>query len=54
MSGFRLGLMAEPMNAQRAFDVIHAHGAPPCLPFPTIAGGCQVMMLRLAEGLGLS
>jgi hypothetical protein len=46
--------MAEPMNAQRAFDVIHAHGAPPCLPFPTIAGGCQVMMLRLAEGLGLS
>jgi hypothetical protein len=22
--------------------------------FPTIAGGCQVMMLRLAEGLGLS
>src|SRR2546422_8336517 len=26
---------------------------PPCLPFPTLAGGCQVMMLRLAEGLGL-
>ena len=26
---------------------------PSCLPFPTIAEGCQVMMLRLAEGLGL-
>jgi len=33
--------------------VIHAHGAPPCLAFPTLAGGCQAMMLRLAEGLGL-
>src|SRR6266852_8917322 len=52
--GFRLRLMVEPMNAQRAFHVIHAHGVPPCLPFPTIAGGCQGMMLRLAERLGLS
>jgi hypothetical protein len=52
--GFRLGLMAEPMNAQRAFDVIHDGTVPPCLPFPTIAGVCQVMMLRLAERLGLS
>jgi len=46
--------MVESMNAQRAFDVIHDGTVPPCLPFPTIAGGCQVMMLRLAEGLGLS
>src|SRR6266568_335124 len=26
---------------------------PPCVWFPTLAGGCQVMMLRLAEGLRL-
>src|SRR5213079_2968871 len=26
---------------------------PPCVPFPTLAGGCQVMMLRLPEGLRL-
>src|SRR5207244_8306795 len=50
---FRLSLTAEPMNAQPAFDVIHSHAVPPCLPFPTVAGGCQVMMLRLAEGLRL-
>ena len=51
--GFRLGLMAEPKNAQRAFDVIHNGTGPPCLPFPTIASGCQVTMLHFAEGLGL-
>ena len=42
--------MAEPKDAQRAFDVIHDGTGPSCLPFPSIAGGCQVMMLRLAEG----
>src|SRR6266849_9271982 len=51
--GFRLSLLAEPKNAQRAFDVVHHGTVPLCLPFPTIAEGCQVMMLRLAEGLGL-
>jgi len=51
--GFRLSLLAEPKNAQRAFDVVHDGMVPLCLPFPTIAEGCQVMMLRLAEGLGL-
>src|SRR5438309_5610485 len=45
-----LALMAEPKDAQRAFDVIHDGTGPSCLPFPSIAGGCQVMMLRLAEG----
>src|SRR5216683_7900077 len=32
--GFRLRLMAEPMNAQRAFDVIHDGTGPPAFRFP--------------------